>query len=534
MKLKYFASLFSLLLLLPITSCREDVLDVDPVNSFLTDNYFTTDDQVFDALVSAYDPMGWSIGFGDWISTVMYGEIRSDNANAGGENSNTDQIPWQEVDDFTERESNSLALGYYRRWYAGVLRANLVLERPEYSSALLTRYQAEAKFLRAYYHFQLFKFFGPIPVLDRVLTPDDVGETRNTMTEVFTAITQDLAEAIEELPVVVGSAETGRATRGAAQALLGKAYLYWADMDNDDAAKFDLAATNLQAVVNSGQYALVDDFNELWAFGSKNTVESIIEVQHTDKDDSNWGNTLSNEGNAMVQLCGIRSLCSDHPLYESGWGFLLPTASLYDHFKDDDTYRRDAATISVAELEGDCPSAPAVVVSDNNEVDFEGYWQQKYANYKGYLESQFPGSNQFLNKDPNTIVLRYADVLLMLAEALHRGGGSDAEAMSYIDEVRERAVGPDNNTFRNAQTFMTEEGVTLLELIWYERRAELAGEGHRWFDLVRSGRATAEIFNGDPLRSGNFSPEQVWLPIGLEETNVAPGLTTYPSAKLFQ
>ena len=535
MKLYYKFCLVGVLIVASITSCKESVLDVDPVNSFLTENYFSTDEQVFDALIGAYDPLGWSIGYGDWISIIMYGDIRSDNANAGGENSNTDQLPWQEVDDFSERSSNSLALGFYRRFYAGILRSNLVIENPEYTSPLLTRYQAEAKFLRAYYHFELFRHYGPIPVITRVLTPDDVNESRNTMSEVFDAITTDLKEAIEVLPVAVGSSQSGRATKGAAQALLGKAYLYWADMDNDDAAKFDLAAQYLSEVVQSGQYQLVDDIMELYAFGARNTEESVFEIQHTDQDDSNWGNTLSNEGNAMVQLCGIRGLCGDHPLYTSGWGFFLPTQGLYDHYKSDDTYRRDAATISVAELESECPSNPAVVISENNEFDFEGFWQQKFANYKGYLDSQFPGADQFLNKDPNRIFIRYADVLLMLAEATHRGNGSDNEAMTYINEVRERAAGPGDNsaTFRNAQTFMAEEGASLLDLIWYERRAEFAGEGDRWYDLVRSGRANASLFSDDTFKSGNFSDEKLWLPIGDEETNVVQSLTTYPGAELF-
>ena len=101
-----------------------------------------------------------------------------------------------------------------------------------------------------------------------------------------------------------------------------------------------------------------------------------------------------------------------------------------------------------------------------------------------------------MTKAQNTHVFRYADVLLMLAEALHRGTGEDALAMMYIDEVRERAAGPGNNigNYRTSAEVMAEEGWSLLDLIWYERRAELACEGDRWFDLVRSGRANADLF----------------------------------------
>jgi hypothetical protein len=132
-------------------------------------------------------------------------------------------------------------------------------------------------------------------------------------------------------------------------------------------------------------------------------------------------------------------------------------------------------------------------------------------------------------------VFRYADVLLMLAEALHRGSGDDGTAQMYIDIVRERAAGPGDNAgnFRTAATVMAEEGWSLLDLIWYERRAELACEGDRWYDLVRSGRAEGSLFTGDGDKEANFSNEDLWLPIALEETQVATGLTTYPDDALF-
>ena len=124
----------------------------------------------------------------------------------------------------------------------------------------------------------------------------------------------------------------------------------------------------------------------------------------------------------------------------------------------------------------------------------------------------------------------------MLAEAIHRSGGADGDALQYIDLVRERAAGPGDNTgaFRSGSTVMTDEGWSLLDLIWYERRAELACEGDRWFDLVRSGRATANLFTGDGDKASNFSTEHLWLPVALEETQLAPNMTTYPDPSLLQ
>ena len=525
-------------LLVGAISCNEDRLDVDPVNEFLSENFYSSEDQVFSALIAAYDPIGWSMAYGQWISSVMFNEIRSDNANAGGDASDNDQPGWQELDDFRETNTCTVVHPAYRRNYIGIFRSNLVIFKPEISTPLVERYQAEAKFLRAFYHFELFKFFGPIPVVNTLLTPEEINLERNTMTEVFTAIVDDLEEAIPVLPTTISSSQAGRATKGAAQALLGKVYLYWADMDGDDPAKFDLAAQNLQEVVNTGVYSLEDDYASLFLYGAKNPVESVLEIQHTNLWSSDWGWTEGVDGNGIVQLCGIRGICDDHPDYHPGWGFMLPTKSLSDHFLADDQYRRDAAIIDLDELEeeivaagGDCDLI--VDLTQGNSFDFVGYWQQKFANWKDYLGNNVNGGSEDLTKDANVYAIRYADVLLMLAESLERGTGSGAG--TYVDMVRERAAGPGDNTgnYRTAQQLMNDQGWDMMDVIRYERRAEFAIEGDRWFDLVRTGRATSNLFSEDPTKAGNFSEERLWLPIALEETDVAPNLTTYPGAELF-
>ena len=530
-----------LFVLLASSSCNKDRLNVEPVGEFLSSNFYITEDQVFSALIAAYDPAGWSMAYGQWISYIMFGEIRSDNANAGGDGSNNDQPGWQELDDFLNTNTNTVLQPLYRRGYIGIFRANLVIERPQVTSPLVDRYQAEAKFLRAYYHFELFKNFGPIPVVTTSLTPDDIDLERSTMSEVFQAIVSDLNDAIAVLPSSLSSNEAGRASKGAALALLGKAYLYWGDLLNDDQAKFDLAADAFQKVVDLGLYELSDDYYTLFSFGQKNPAESVFEIQHTNLWPSDWGWFEGIGGNGVVQLCGIRGLCADHPDTQEGWGFMLPTKELHDSFLPEDTIRQDAALTSVAELtqevlDAGASCSPVVDLSQGNPIDFTGYWQEKYTNFKGYLGNNVNGGDPNLTKDANTYVIRYADVLLMLAEALHRGSGSDADAMGYIDQVRERAAGPGDNTgnFKTAQMLMTEKGWSLQDVIWYERRAEFALEGDRWYDLVRSGRATKSLFAGDPIRENNFEAKHLWLPIALEETTVATKLTEYPDASLFQ
>lgn len=542
MKIYKSTLLIAVIILGLSVSCSEDRLNVDPVNEFLSANFYETEDQVFAALVAAYDPLGWTMAYGQWISTVMFGEIRSDNANAGGDPSDNDQPGWQEYDDFRNINTNVVTQPLYRRNYIGIFRSNLVLSRTTLSTPVVERYMAEAKFLRAYYHFELFKFFGPIPVVTETLTPEDVTLERNTMSEVFNAIVTDLKDAINVLPTTVGPSETGRANRASAMALLGKVMLYWADMANDDVSKFDEAADYLQEVVDLGLYELVDDMKELYAYNNKNTVESVFEIQQSNLHPSDWGWFEGIDGNGIIQLCGVRGLCESHPFLQAGWGFMLPTQGLYDHYLSDDTYRRSAAIISVADLEKDIQDSsitdcPLVVdETQGNLIDYTGYWNNKYNNYKAYVGDAVNGGDDNLIKHANTHSIRYADVLLMLAEALHRGSGSDATAMTYIDEVRERAAGPGDNTstFRSSQTVMNDEGWTLLDLIRYERRAEFAMEGDRWFDLVRSGRANSNLFAGDPIRESNFEDKHLWLPLSFEELSVAPGLTEYPGPELFQ
>ena len=523
-----------------LAACSKDRLVVEPVNEFLSSNYYQTEDQVASALIGVYDPIGWSMAYGQWISPTMMGEIRSDNANAGGDPSNNDQPGWQELDDFTNTNSNVVLHPIYRKGYIGISRANALLDLTEIESDAVSSYKAQAQWLRAYYHFELFRHFGPIPVVNKSLTPDDMNLERGTLSEVMQQIVTDCQEALPYLPLVAPSGQEGRITQGAAYALMGKAYLYWADLKGDDSALFQSAADAFQSIVDLGAYQLQDDMAELFVFNNRNTSESVFEIQHNPLWSSDWGWFEGVDGNGMIQLCGVRGLCAEHPDYEAGWGFMSVTEGLWNHYLDDDTYRRDVAILSEDELAQQLADAgvscdPIIDMTQNNPVDYTGYWQEKYPNLKAFAGTNVNGGNEHLTKAQNTHVFRYADILLMLAEALHRGSGDDGTAQMYIDIVRERAAGPGDNTgnFRSAATVMAEEGWSLEELIWYERRAELACEGDRWYDLVRSGRAEASLFAGDGDKEANFGPDDLWLPIALEETQIASGLTTYPDASLF-
>lgn len=524
--------IFVTVLLGTLPGC-DGFLEVEPQNKYFSSNYYVSEDQVLAGLVAAYDPLQWSFVDGRWVSMVMLGEIWSDNANAGGDQTNFDQPGWQEIDDLKTTTLTPETGAIWKKFYYGLNRANQVLNYVKLEGPVIEQYKAEAKCLRAIYLFELFKVYGPIPIFTAPPSPDDTNVGRSSMDDVFTQIEKDLTEAIPLLPANYSAEFTGRITKGAAQAILGKAYLYWADLSNDDVALFDKAAEQLSDVIESNEYVLLDDYKQLYEFGAANTTESVFEIQYTNEIPADFSTGFEFiSGNMMIQLCGIRGICASHPDYIEGWGFMLMTDNLYDSYLSDDVVRRDASIISQTSLTlGGC----AVNASVQNPVDFEGYWQRKYANYKSYTVPN--GGEINVLKDANQPVIRYADVLLMYAEALERGNGSSAEAMTYVDMVRERAKGPGDNTgsFRTAAQLMTDEGWSLLEVIWYERRAELAGEGDRWFDLVRSGRADATLFAPANPRNANFSTEDLWLPIPQRDVDITGGkLTPYPDESLFQ
>ncbi len=530
--MKTINKIFLVTLIFGALSGCDDFLVTEPQNKFFSTNYYVSEDQVFAGLVAAYDPMEWSYVDGRWVSMVMLGEIWSDNANAGGDQTNFDQPGWQDIDDLKSTTLTPETGAIWKKFYYGLNRANQVLNYVRLEGPVIDQYKAEAKCLRAIYLFELFRTYGPIPILTAPASPELKEVTRNSMDEVFEQITKDLEEAIPVLPLNYTAEFTGRITKGAAQAILGKAYLYWADLSNDDPALFDKAAEQFSAVIASNEYELLDDYTQLYAFGSANNSESVFEIQYTNEIPADFGTGFQFiNGNMMVQLCGIRGICASHPEYIEGWGFMLMTDNLYDSYLSDDIIRRDAAIISQTQLSlGGCTVNPAA----QNLVDFEGYWQRKYANFKSYTVPN--GGEINVLKDANQPVIRYADVLLMYAEALERGNGSAAEAMTYVDMVRERAAGPGDNTddFRTTSELMTEEGWTLLEAIWYERRAELAGEGDRWFDLVRSGRANANIFASPNPRNANFSTDDLFLPAPQRDIDITGGkITPYPDASLF-
>ena len=322
---------------------------------------------------------------------------------------------------------------------------------------------AEAKFLRAFYYFELVKFFGDVPlVIDKRIGAEEVTQIERTpKADVYAQIESDLTSAISDLDLI--SLIKGRASKGAAQSLLGKVYLYQ--------NKFSEAATAFDEVINSGAYALINDYSQLFSVASENNSETVFDVEYTGAEGGGYGCLVCLEGNAGPGFQGIRQYVG--PVYGDGNSYNLPTQDLYDAFSSFDS-RREVTILDIEAFiaEQDNPDLISYAIGAGGHT---GYYNNKYIKRQG--EIGLPDND--LTSPVNYRVIRYADVLLMAAEAHFQTGNSSA-AQGYVNQIRVRA---------GVQPFP----ISSIEDIYNERRLELACEGHRFFDLVRTGQAEQHI-----------------------------------------
>lgn len=438
----------------------EDFLSQEPQAQIATSNAYTTADDASRAVVAAYYPLtavNWCCqpagnnnggGYNHWI----FGNVSTDAAIKGGE-SGSDQVYAQNIAYYTLTPGNLAVNDAWDILYIGVRNANLVLDNvPDIEmedTALKERYIAEAKFLRAFYYFYLVQTFGDVPL---VLTTDTEAyeKERAPASEVLNQVISDLQDAASVLPPKsqYSDTEIGRATTGAANAYLGKVYMWMEDYGN--------AETEFAEVINSGEYSLADDYLHMFTEAGENGPGNIFSIQY------NY-NPPNTQNNPMGVVQGSRAMY--------GWGFNAPTQDFVDEFETGDP-RLDQTVYE----DGD-------ILRDGREADV-GNSPSGYLNYKEYVaESEAPGG--FFNSANDIILMRLGKVLLWYAEAAYQNG-NDQEALDAINDVRERArqgnpgVLPDRT--------MTELNNQGLELIWHEQRTEYGQEYDRRFDLLRTGR----------------------------------------------
>ncbi|WP_205513522.1 RagB/SusD family nutrient uptake outer membrane protein [Longitalea arenae] len=467
-KIKYL--LLAVIALNTLAACKKSFVDVTPQGQFLSDFYYKDQDQAYWALVAVYDVLRKNSGGFDNMLALM--NSGSDDHVAGGGGA-TDGTQLQAFTNYT-MTSNLMAASFWNDPYQGILRANtLLLKLPNVpmDDKVRARFAAEAKALRAYYYFNLLRMFRNIPLILEPVSINNLYEPSQAKPEdVYAQIEKDLTEAIADLPATItASTEAGRFTKGAAKALLGKVYLY--EKKNALAAQQLAEVNGTPGAVSPFGYKLLDKFSDLWKPSNKFNSESILEETHSAGGNSVWDfwGSGRDEGNTVNVQVGPRSYerkDTSAPDLPSGWSFLVFTQNFYDFIKDDP--RKEATLLDLNPLQA------------ANKVKYiagymnTGYFLNKFLPRKEDVSKG--GGNAELNYRQNTYLIRLADTYLMEAEALNATG---PRAQALLDAVRAR-VG------------LTPVPVSM-DAIKKERRAELAGEGHRWFDLVRWGDAPAVL-----------------------------------------
>lgn len=464
-------SFIAVALMISLVSCEKGFVDIQPKGQFLSANYYADKDQAYGALVGVYDLMRKnSGGFENQISMMNAG---SDDHYAGGGGA-TDGAGIQGFSNYT-LTAIIMPGSFWSDYYQGIFRANTLLSKIDgvtMDAALKARFTAETKALRAMYYFNLVRMFKNIPLLLEPLTATNMYEvTQAAPAEIYTQIEKDLTEAIASLPVTVNvSTEGGRLTKGAAQALLGKVYLY--DNKNALAAAQFAEVNGTPGGTSQYGYRLLTSFSDLWVTSNKFNTESIIEVSHSSAGNSDWGwwGSGSDEGNSVNVMVGPRSYSrpagSTAPDLPSGWSFNVFTQDFYDAIKSDPRF--DATVFDLKSLQA-AGKADYIAGYQNT-----GYFLNKFLPRKADVRTG--GGAAELNYKQDTYVIRLADTYLMEAEAL---GARGSRAQALLDAVRARVGLP--------------SVPVSLAAIKAERRLELAGEGHRFFDLVRWGDAATKL-----------------------------------------
>lgn len=475
-KFNYIKIASALLLVTVLASCKKWV-EYDPKDEYkITDlDYLKTESDYRTMAVSVYTPLQWL------NQAVPIGNIATNDAVSGGEKA-TDVIPLQQIDDYTHNPVNNQLDEIWKAAYEGINRANYMIQFKATNPGGVTvdfpgkeSMYGEILFVRAYCYFTLVKFFGDAPLfVDRRLSLSDARSLgRSPKAEIYTQIEKDLADAIAVLPAVAQQVEKGRVTKYAAQALLGKVLIYQ--------NKFDEAAPILDGIITSNAFSLVPVMKNIFLLSGENGPESVFEIQYSNGTPYyNWSGVTRGQGNLHVQQVGVRELNGSSAMpYASGWSTDLPSQELAAAFEAGDQ-RKDATILDIEAYKAANPSFGITyrVAPYKNT----GLYCAKYHPIKGETSGQVE-----LNYGNNQRTIRYAEVYLLAAEAFNRGSApNDAKARTYLNEVRRRAFG-------NTSHDVTASGTALRDAIWNERRLELATEGDRFFDLVRTGQAAGKI-----------------------------------------
>lgn len=487
---------------LTLISCEKDFLDKPIYGVLAADDYFKTEEELQEGVFSCYDVLQWAYA-ADWNSMYVVKSFPSDETHAGG-STDGDQPPYQQLDDYSYTAENKPIEHSFKAMYFGIMRANAIINIAEGDTPAKIQMIAEAKALRAFFYFELVSMWGSVPLRLTLPQASEYAIEKSTPEQIYTQIHKDLNEAIPNLPKKseYSPEMRFRMSKGTAQAIQGKAYLYQ--------KMYAEAADAFEDVITSNEYDLAPDYSKIFLKESEYGLESLFEVGYINTAGYDWGNfqwggSRAMENNINWQLMGPRGdyFVTGTSGLLPGWGFNYPTAKMAQAFDaEGDVIRKNASILSVADLRtkfgGDW-------TEDWTAADpvwgMEGYFRLKYGSLKAETGSGATDVAE-LNYGTNIRLIRYSDVLLMAAEA-NLLAGNVSTAQGYFTKVRERVILPLKTV--------------TLDAIKTERRLELAFEGFRFLDLIRWGDAATELKNQGFKKNGNFAEKHKLYPIPAAE-----------------
>lgn len=481
---------------LSLSSCNDWLTEETPGTTKVSE-FFTSLSTAEAVVNAAYVPMTWEFGttyYPEWY----FGDIVSDDALKGGQDIN-DGADLRELENFKANSDNEILLEYYRAQWQGIQRANLAIDEipttrietegdeAEKQAKYRDRYLGEAYFLRGFYYFRLARMFGGMPLIDYVIkSSNQWAQTRSTMDETLNFAIEDFKRAENLLwkKDKYSDEELGRATKGAAQAMLLKANLYRADYlrnagNETEAQKYFAEAAKWgKEVIQSRQYSLWPNYLDNFRLTNENGRESVFEIQYTEEATSDYGG----EGYTRGTMTTILQRSRSSAFGEAGWGYDRPTQNLYNEYEAGDA-RRDETILVPTDEQIETP-AQEIYCGDR-------MLNRKYAMYNDGANGGIYKLAHATRSPKNNIQIRYADVLLMYAEACCESGDLPS-AKTALKEVRDRAglsQFPYTAVIQGQTVTFNDNQEDLRKAIRHERRVELAMEGHRWFDLTRWGIA---------------------------------------------
>jgi hypothetical protein len=505
--MKFVKHILPIVLLSVATQGCQDFLEKEPLGVETDKTFYNDPTNAVLSVNAIYDAISWDAGGilgGGNNFEWMYGDILSDDAAKGS--TPGDYLEIKQMERWETLSNAPIPQATWNNMFAAIYRANQVIKYLPASSIdeqLKNRLLGEAYFLRGYSYHNLVIKFGGVPLFEEPVQSSQWGQVdRASIAETHAFIQADLQKAIEMLPERsgYGADDLGRATKGAARAFLARDYMYEIGTDNTNGTTWQDVYDQTNAIITSGQYRLEANYARLFEPEGENGPESIFEIQFFNNN-VGWGPGKAGTTNSVIQ--NNRSTW--------GWGFNNPTQDLVNEFE-----ARDPRLPVTVYKDGD------IVVGEKQVIN-GGENETGYLNRKAFVDpAARPSESQ--NSPKNIIMFRYADVLLMQAEAAAHLGNS-AEAISLVNQVRQRArtsTKPKGSTALGATDYQPYEstagvlpniagslsGQALLEAIYHERRVELGMESRRYYDLVRTGRYFDALTKKDPTGVSRVNAEK--------------------------